>query len=263
VQVIELGAKDESILASKVIASRGRIVAGRAQNYLGGGRLGYSMTLGSPSLSSQFYFADGEVGDGITEEYRIFNPTAQDVTVDAVFLGLAITDFPNDQQIDVPAGGVGTFATADVRGLPPGRHGAVFSTLSGDSIVVERIVTRPAGKSIATTVVSGSPSTLASTRWSGSIGSDLALDGVLVVLNVDNVDTVVKVSTLGPGGWVAVPGLESLGLPANGVITVALTDASALGKPFLVESRQRMYVERLLARGGDLRGRSGSFALAG
>ncbi len=263
VQVVELGAKDESILASKVVASRGRIVAGRAQNQLGAGRLGYSMTLGAPSLSSQLYFADGEAGAGITEVYRIFNPTDQDVTVDAVFLGLPVTDFQNDQQISVPAGGVGTLDTALVRGLPAGRHGAVFSTFAGDSVVVERILTRPAGRSIATTVVVGSPSTLASTRWSGAIGSDLALDDVLVVLNVDNVDTIVKVSTLGPGGWVPVPGMDALALPANGVITIAITDPSALGTPFRVEGTQRMYVERLLARGGDLRGRSGSFALAG
>jgi len=245
-----------------VIASHGRLVAARSEHFVGGGRLGYSMTLGAPSLATQVYFADGEVGTGITEEYRVFNPSGQDVTVDVNFLG-AGSDFQNDTQLEVDAGEQVSLDTKDVVGLPVGRHGAVFSTLSDPAIVVERIITRPAGDSIATTVVMGSPSILASSRWSGGISSDLAVEDVLVVLNVDNIDTTVSVSTLGPGGMVPVAGLEAIPLPAGGVITIPLTDPNVLGRAFVVESSQRMYVERLLPRGGDLRGRSGSFALAG
>jgi hypothetical protein len=36
-----------------------------------------------------------------------------------------------------------------------------------------------------------------------------------------------------------------------------------LGKAFVVESGQRVFVERLLPRSAELRGRSGSFPLAG
>ena len=273
VRVIDFGAKDEPILAAQVIASRGRVVVGRSQHFIGGGRLGYTMSLGAPSLSSQYYFADGEQGDGITEEYRIFNPTDEDVTVDAVFLGTGSTTttgtdgtptegFVNDVSIDVPHGGYATLSTADVDGLPVGRHGTVFSTFAGDSIVVERVLTRPAGESVATTVVMGSPSVLASTRWSGGIGSSLAVDGVFVVLNVDLVDTTVSVSTLGPAGFVPVPGLDAVPLPAGSVISIDLPE-EAVGRPFRVESGQRIFVERLLPRGEDLRGRSGSFPLAG
>lgn len=265
VRIIDFGsgAKDEPIIAAEVIASRGRLVAARSEHFVGGGRVGYSMALGAPSLASQYYFADGEVGTGITEEYRVFNPTDQEVTVDVNFLG-AGSSFQNDTQLTLPAGGQTSLDTKDVAGLPVGRHGAVFSTLSSASIVVERIITRPAGESsVATTVVMGSPSVLASTRWSGGISSDLAVDDVLVVLNVDNVDTTVSVSTLGPGGLVPVTGLSAVALPAGGVISIPLTDPAVLGRPFVVQSSQRLYVERLLPRGGDLRGRSGSFALAG
>ena len=194
----------------------------------------------------------------------MFNPTDDDVSVSAVFLGLPATDgFTNDTELQVPHGKVVTLSTADVEGLPAGRHGAVFSTLSTASIVVERVITRPAGNQVATTVVMGSPPELASTRWSASVGTDLALEDVLVVLNVDGVDTTVTVSSLGPGGLVPVPGLEAVPLLAGGVLTLPMTDPSVLGKPFVVESPQRIYVERLLPRGGELRGRSGSFALAG
>jgi Family of unknown function (DUF5719) len=275
VQVVELGsgARDEPILAAEVQATRGRVVAARAQHYTGGGRQGYSLTLGAPSLSSQYYFADGEVGPDIDEQYSIFNPTEQDVTVYAIFLGLDPAEqeaaaaqgveFANDTEIVVEAGQVVTLSTGDVPGLPAGRHGASFATYAGDSIVVERVITRPAGDSVATTLVMGSPPGLASTRWSAAVGTDIALENVLVVLNVDSADTTVTVSSLGPGGLVPVPGLEALPLPGAGLITVPITDPSALGTPLVIESGQRIYVERLLARDPELRGRSGSFALAG
>ncbi|MBI5090094.1 MAG: hypothetical protein HZB15_14865 [Actinobacteria bacterium] len=273
VQVVELGsgARDEAVLAAEVQATRGRVVAARAQNYTGGGRAGFSLTLGAPSLSSQYYFADGEVGEGIDERYAIFNPSEQEVTVDAIFLGIdpavqeqaAADGFVNEAEIVVPAGRVVTLSTSEVPGLPAGRHGASFATYADDSIVVERALTRPAGDGIATTVVMGSPPGLASTRWSAAVGTDIALDNVLVVLNVDGVDTTVTVSALGPGGLVPVPGLEALALPRAGLITVPIEDPSALGRPLVIESGQRIYVERLLARDPDLRGRSGSFALAG
>ena len=267
VQVVtlgELGARDEPILAAQVSATRGRVVVGRAQHYVGGQRLGFTMTLGAPSLNSQYYFADGETGAGISESYAIYNPTDAEVTVFAVFLGLPSTpDFTNDTEVVVPKGGVVILDTADVPNLPAGRHGAVFSTFAADSIVVERILTRPAGDSIATTVVMGSPPNLASTRWSASVGSDLAVEDTLVVLNVDSVDTTVTVSALGPGGLVPVPGLEAVPLPAAGLITLPVTDPSMLGKAFVVESGQRVFVERLLPRSAELRGRSGSFLLAG
>jgi hypothetical protein len=276
VQVVELGrtgARDEPVLAARVEATRGRVVAARAQQYTGGGRLGFSLTLGAPSLSSQYYFADGETADDIDEQYAIFNPSDQDVTVYAIFLGLdpeAQTaaaesgSFLNDTEITVPAGRVVTLSTDDVAGLPAGRHGASFATYAGDSIVVERVITRPAGDSVATTVVMGSPPGLASTRWSAAVGTDIALEDVLVVLNVDSTDTTVTVSALGPGGLVPVPGLEALPLAGAGLITVPITDPSALDRPLVIESGQRIYVERLLARDAEnLRGRSGSFALAG
>ena len=267
VQVVtlgELGARDEPILAAQVSASRGRVVVGRAQHYVGGGRLGFTMTLGAPSLNSQYYFADGETGEGIQESYAIYNPTDAEVTVYAVFLGLPATpDFTNDTEVVVPKGGVVILDTADVPNLPAGRHGAVFSTFAAESIVVERVITRPAGDSVATTVVMGSPPNLASTRWSAAVGSDLAIEDALVVLNVDSVETTVTVSALGPGGLVPVPGLENIPLPAAGLITVPFTDPSMLGKAFVVESGQRVFVERLLPRSAELRGRSGSFPLAG
>lgn len=270
VQVVELGARDEPLVAAEVVASRGRVVAGRSQHYVGGGRLGYTMSLGAPSLTTQAWFADGERGDGITESYSIFNPTDSDIVVYPVFLGAPVSaEFTNDREITVPKGRVVTFDTADETNLPPGRHGIVFSTfatsadLDVPSMVVERVITRPAGSSVATSVVMGAPPELASRRWSAAISSDIALEDAIVVLNADNIPTTVTVSTLGTGGLVPVPGLEAVALGAGSVITIPINDPSALGVPFVVTSEQSIFVERLLPRGTDLRGRSGSYALAG
>ena len=87
IPIAELGARNEPVIAVEVTTTSGRIVLGRAQHYLGGGRLGLRRELAAPALRDQFWFADGERGDGITETFSIYNPTDADVEVDVVFLG--------------------------------------------------------------------------------------------------------------------------------------------------------------------------------
>ncbi len=65
VRVIDMdsiAARDEAEVAVNVVATRGNLIVGRAQVYDGGGRLGYSMTLASPALRSQWWFANGDQG---------------------------------------------------------------------------------------------------------------------------------------------------------------------------------------------------------
>ena len=260
----DLLAKRELVLAITVNSTRGRVVVGRAQEYLTSvGRAGFTMTLGAPSLGEQFYFADGEVAPNVIERYSIYNASPNEAVVNVVFLGLdPNAGFINPEPITVPAGKVVSLIADDV-GVPAGRHGAVFSTETAGSIVVERAITRQTGDTVATTVVMGSPSSFASNRWSMAIGTDLAVPDILVVLNATGSQGTVTVKTLGAGGEVPVPGMEAIDLPAGGVITIGVSDPTALGHPLVVESTQRIFVERLLPRGPDLRGRSGSFALPG
>lgn len=269
IELANLGFRNEPVVAVQVNATRGRVVAGRQEHFVGGGRVGASMTLGAASPTDQAYFADGESGgSAIAERYSVYNPTDEAITVTAVFLGLpAGQAFANDIDIEVPATSVVTFDPATVSGLPVGRHAMVFSTLSTDSMVVERSIVRSAsgsssGNGVAT-IVTGAPGTSASSRWTMGIGTDTAVDDGLVVLNVDGVDGTVTVKALGPGGEVAVPGLEALPIGAGAIVTIPLTDPGVLGKSLVVESTQRVYVERRFARGGQDPGRTGSFALAG
>ena len=263
----EFLAKDEAVLAVSIVASRGRVVVGRAQQYLGE-RQGYTMSLGSPSGSAGWWFADGE-NDGNFERYSIYNPTDDEAVVQPVFLGVTSDTFNNDiEPITIAPGRVASLSIADVANLPPGRHGAQFSSLTGTPVVVERAITRQTAETFATTVVRGVEQYFADPgyfRWSMAIGTDLAVDNVLVVLNVSFVDATVAVKALGPGGEVDLAGLEAVPLPAGSVITIAVPDqAAALGHPLVVVGTQPIIVERLLPRrSADLRGRSGSLALPG
>ena len=259
--------KDEAVLAVTIHASRGRVVAARAQHYAGE-RVGFSLTLGAPSLSDQWWFADGESSPDVAfERYSIYNPSDQDVAVTTNFWGLGDhAEFVGFRTDAVPAGNVISFTTAEFPGVPAGRHGMTFSTEGAPSIVVEQGITRKTGDStVATSVVMGAPAVFnASQRWSMAFGPDQTLDASLLVMNLDGVAGTVTVKALGPGGAVPVPGLEKLTLPASGVLAISIPDqAGALGVPLVVEANQRIVVDRLLPRGGDLKGRSASLALPG
>jgi len=175
------------------------------------------------------------------------------------------TDFVGMRTDTIAAGNVLSFTTAEFEGMPKGRHGMTFATESNRGVVIERGITRKAGSGFVTSVVMGAPAVFNGyTRWSMAVGPDVAVDDVLVVMNLDFLDGTVTVKSLGPGGEVAVPGLEKVTLPKSGVVTIAIpNEAAALGAPLVVESTQRIVVERLLPRGGSLRGRSGSLALPG
>lgn len=265
VRIIEVagsGFTDEQIIGVQVVASRGRLLVARAEHYTGGGRLGYSLALGAPSPSEQLWFVEGDHGPDITEQYVIFNPTSDDAAVDLVVLGVPVTDgFVAPDSIAVPAGEVVTFDTSTITGLPDGPHSIVFSTLAAPSVVIERVLTKPGGRGPVTTVVMGMTPEYVVPRWYLPIGVDMATDAAIVIYNPDQVDKTVTVKAVGPGGEVAVPGLDSLALGKGALITIPLTDPSVFGKTLVVEGSGRIFVERKLPRGHDLAGRSGSWAL--
>lgn len=260
-------AKDEAVLGVSIVASRGRVVAGRAQQYLGE-RQGYSMTLGSPATSTSWTFADG-LNDGNFERYSIYNPTGEDAVVRPVFLGVNNETFFQPEAITIRPGTVASLNIADVEGLPPGRHAAQFASENDVPVVVERAITRETDDGFITSVVRGVEARFGTSesgyfRWSMAIGTDLAVDDVLVILNLSGDAGTVAVKALGPGGEVDIPGLEAVPMAGNTVITIAIPDLdAALGVPLIVVGTQPIVVERLLPRGDGIRGRSGSLALPG
>lgn len=261
--------KDEAILAADVRATRGRIVVARAQRYLGE-RQGFSLTLAAPAASPEWWFADGEVADNVKfERYSIYNPGERDVTVDVAVLGIDIEaspDFVPMRSDVVKAGQVVSYTTKEFPNMPAGRHVMTFSTESEDGVVVERGITRTAGGSGVITAVSlGAPQVfLGYTRWSMAIGVSRPMTAAIIVANLDYLAGTVTVKSIGPGGEQPIPGLVDLVLPPSGVLAIDIPDdAAALGVPLIVESSNRIVVERLLPRADDRMGRSASLALPG
>ncbi|MEI8391463.1 MAG: DUF5719 family protein [Actinomycetes bacterium] len=261
--IADAGFRDEKILAISVTATAGQIVAAKEQHFLGAGRLGYVLALGSPSMSDQWWFADGEKGMGMTETFKIFNPSEEQVSANVLIVGLKDTVAPPATSLTIPAHDVVAFNTAALVGMPEGLHGAVITSQSGANLVVERILTRPAATSVVTSVVLGGQKGTRSLRWSIPTSTRIALKDALIVLNTSSVDALVTVFSVGPGGEEPVPGLIDIPLAANDIISIDLIDDLALGRALEVVGSQTLMVERRLERTPTLRGRSGSLAIPG
>jgi hypothetical protein len=272
IRIAELGARDEPVIAVNVSLESGRVVLGRAQQYFGGQRNGYGVSLGAPALRDQWWFADGELGEGIAETFSVYNPTSEAVEVDVVFLGLPVSaEFGYDEPISVPAGEVVVFEPAEIELVPAGRHAVVFSTLAEPSIVVERVLTRPIDDAelapddrIYTTVVlggTGRTDGYVASRWHIGVGPSTPTPGALVVYNTNNVEGTLTVEAVGPAGPSAVPSLTDIPIAPGAVVLIDLEADAVLDQELIVTSTNRVFIERLLPRGGGLAGRSGSWAL--
>jgi hypothetical protein len=244
-----------------VVATRGKLVVGRSQHFLAGNRLGFTMSLAAPALRDQWWFADGDKGSGITEQFSIYNPTDTDVEVDVIFLGIA--EFAEVEPVVVPARQVAVVSSGTVPTLGEGRHATVFSTRSEPSIVVERTLTRVIDGRPNTSVVLGAPPRpdgYVATTWHMAAGPLEPTDDALVVYNVDNSPGTLTVEAVGPDGPAPVPGLESVPIGPASVITVDLLSEAALGRELIISSTARVFVERSLLSGLGA-GRSASWAL--
>jgi len=264
IRVIDLGApgagaQSEPLLAVSVEASRGRLVVGRSQHFLGGGRLGTQVTLAQPEVRDQWWFVGGRVADGVEEHYAIYNPTDDDVVVDPIFVAIPVA--LQADPIEVPAGEVRAFdpsTVVDVDGrpaIPAGRYAVVFSTLAAQSVVVERSTTWEVGGTIATSVLAGAPPRqdgYVASEWYVPVTPIEATPEGLIVYNADNVVGSVSVFVVGTSGQVPVDGLQDLEIGPASLLTIDLVDPLVLGREVLVTSSNRVFVERWLPTGRGL-----------
>jgi hypothetical protein len=270
VQVVDvdaIAARDEPQVAVQVSAQRGAtLLVGRAQLYNGEGRLGYSMTLASPVLRSQWWFANGLKGEGVTERFSIYNPGDDDVQVQPLYLGIASDVQVAADPVSVPAGGLVTYTSDAVVGLPDGRHGLLFDTQDvGQSIVVERAITRTIEGVPTTSVLLGGlargEDALIPSVWTLGIGPGEPSEDALIVYNTTNAPATVTVQAVTPAGLVNVPGLEALELPAAGLLPISLVDPSAVDAQLVLQATAPVFVERSIPRELGARGRSSSWAV--
>lgn len=267
---VDLGpvAQNEEVLAATVTSSRGRVIAARVQTYKGAGRTGFSLTLGSPGLFDQYYFADNEVGAGIRTVYTIFNPNPTPIDITVVPLDPALDPEVSQPTISVDAGAVRTVimskgADSELTNLPDARFGMVFATSldTPATFLVEQARTRNG----STNVIPGVPGALVTQRWSMVVSPSGSVSDALRVFNINNVDGVVTVKALGPDGFVDIPSLAAVDIAARSSISLNFTDVPAElnGAPMLVDCSCQIFVERELPRGHGLPGRTGSVPLNG
>jgi hypothetical protein len=260
------GARNEPVVAVEVHATAGKLVVGRSQHYLGDGRLGYTMALGASGVSSEWWFADGEKSDGNTEQLVILNPTDTDINLSVMF----VNGVNPDSQIEpasltAPAGRVTLFDTGSLPNLPNGRYGIIVSTI-GDpgaespGVVVEQVINRRVGNTVGTSVVLGAPMGATSTVWCAPSGVSSGIEDSIVILNATPVEGTVTISQVGPAGEVVIAGLESVVLPASGLVSIPVPAGVSNGE-VIIRATIPVVAQRMLLRGHDLIGRSAVLAL--
>ena len=260
------GARNEPVVAVEVHASAGKLVVGRSQHYLGDGRLGYTMALGASGLSSEWWFADGEKMDGSTEQLVILNPTRSDATLSVMFVNGANPDTQSEPaSVIAPAGSVTLFDTGTLPNVPNGRYGIIVSTVGepgveAPGIVVEQVINRRVGNTVGTSVVLGAPMGAMSTVWVAPSGVSSGIDDAMLILNATPIEGMVTVSQIGPAGEVAIAGLESVLLPASGLVSIPVPAGISNGE-IVVRATVPVVVQRMLLRGHELTGRSAVLAL--
>ncbi|TDT17425.1 hypothetical protein BDK89_3033 [Ilumatobacter fluminis] len=260
IRVVDLGApgagaQSEPVLAVDVEVTRGRLVVGRSQDFVGGGRSGTQVSLGSPVTREQWWFSNGASGPGIDEEYVIYNPTSQSVEVDVLFIGIETPVLVDP--IEVPARQVVTYDSSTQEGLPDGGHAVVFATASSEpSIVVDRVITETDGEVRGTGVLTGALARngyVAST-WYVPRGPEESVSEAIVIYNVDNEPGTVTVSAVGTSGPVPIEGLIDVDYGAAGRVSLDLDDPLIAGRQLIVEGTTRIMVERSFPNGvGGLR----------
>ena len=260
------GARNEPVVAVEVHASAGKLVVGRSQHYLGDGRLGYTMALGASGASSEWWFAGGEKLEGSTEQLVILNPDRNDATLSVMFVNGTNPEAQIEPAIlTAPAGRVTLFDTGALPNLPNGRYGIIVSTIgepgvTAPGVVIEQVVNRRVGNTVGTSVVLGAPMGATSTVWVAPSGVSSGIDDAMLILNATPVEGTFTVSQIGPAGEVAIAGLESVLLPASGLISIPVPAGIPSGE-IVVRSTIPVVVQRMLLRGHDLTGRSAVLAL--
>jgi hypothetical protein len=263
ISMSDVGATNESKIAVEVVATTGQIVASRMQHYLGGGRLGYSTTVGSPTALGEWWFTSGRTGAQVTEQLVVFNPSSRAAQVNVSFFGAGITngipiDQPTEaalpsQAVDIPAGGIVTINTDSIADLPKGDHAMLVSALNSTRLVVEHVLSQQTNTSAFTAIVNGIPAGLLSEKWRIPSGLGKGARNAISILNTTAVDGTFTVSAAGPGGVRELPGFIDVPLGAASLVSLDVPDGVSDGEVIITASVP-VAVQRRTTRGHGLIG---------
>lgn len=258
----DVGAANESQIAVEVIATTGQIIASRMQHYIGGGRLGYSTTVGTPEPLKDWWFTAGRTGSQVTEQLVVFNPSEVDAQLNVAFFGEGITNgviaetstaaLPSEA-VTIPAGGIVYINTDNIADLPKGDHAMVVSTLNNSRVVVEHVLSQRTGGSSFTAITNGIPSGLVATKWRIPSGLAKGARHALSILNTTAIDGTFTVSAIGPGGLLDLPNLVNVPIAAASLISLEVPEGVNEGE-VVITSTVSVAIQRRNTRGHGLVG---------
>ena len=242
---VDAAVQRDQLVSASVVARNGRVVVGRYQSLPYAPRKGLVATLAEPSAGSQWWFADGQKGDGVAERLILFNPLDTDASAD-------VTVFPADPTTGDPVPlkytvGAKQRVEVDVSGIdevPAGPHSITVATDPDHPVVAERVLDLVGADRTATTVQAGSR--IPASRWYLPIGAPPGGTNVVTVVNVTGVDTSVGVSTLSAAGQTPVAALQNVQLAAGAAIQIPLQDHGIAGQPVVVTADGQVVVEQLV-----------------
>ena len=258
----DVGAANESQIAVEVIATTGQIIASRMQHYIGGGRLGYSTTVGTPEPLKDWWFTAGRTGSQVTEQLVVFNPSEIDAQLNVAFFGEGITNgviaetstaaLPSEA-VTIPAGGIVYINTDNIADLPKGDHAMVVSTLNNSRVVVEHVLSQRTGGSSFTAITNGIPSGLVATKWRIPSGLAKGARHALSILNTTAIDGTFTMSAIGPGGLLDLPNLVNVPIAAASLISLEVPEGVNEGE-VVITSTVSVAIHRRTTRGHGLVG---------
>jgi hypothetical protein len=263
ISLADVGATNESRIAIEVEVTTGQIVASRMQHYLGGGRLGYSTSVGVPSPLGEWWFTSGRTGSQVSEQLVVFNPSPRAAQVNVSFFGAGITNgIPVDQPteaalpseaVDIPAGGIVVINTDAVANLPKGDHAMVVSSLNSARLVVEHVLSQRTNTSAFTAIVNGIPAGLLGEKWRIPAGLGKGARNAISILNTTSLEGTFTLSAVGPGGVVDIPGFTNVALGAASLISLDVPDGVSDGE-VIITATVPVAVQRRTTRGHGLIG---------
>jgi hypothetical protein len=258
----DVGAANESQIAVEVIATTGQVIASRMQHYIGGGRLGYSTTVGTPEALKDWWFTAGRTGSQVTEQLVVFNPSEVEAQLNVAFFGEGITNgviaetstaaLPSEA-VTIPAGGIVYINTDNIADLPKGDHAMVVSTLNNSRVVVEHVLSQRTGGSSFTAITNGIPAGLVSTKWRIPSGLAKGARHALSVLNTTATDGTFTVSAIGPGGLLDLPNLVNVPIAAASLISLEVPEGVNEGE-VVITATVDVAIHRRTTRGHGLVG---------
>ena len=263
VSLAEAGARDERSIAVEVTATSGQVVASRIQHYLGGGRLGYTTSVGIPSAGRQWWFTSGRTGAQVSEQLVVYNPGDETASVTVSFFGQGITNgvaadgfaaaASPSAEVDVAPGSTVAIDTNSIADLPKGDHAMVLDVVDGPAVVVEHVLSQQAATGFFTAVTNGIPQGLVSQVWRVPSGLARGARNALAVVNTTGEEATFTVSAVGPGGEVELPGFIDVPLGPAEVVALDVPDGASNGE-VVVRASTSVVIQRRTARGHGLPG---------